>query len=487
MINRKLKKFIKILKSTKLSEKEKNLLRYRVSEFIAFNPIRGNTKVAKKSFYFSIFTFRTLSKTIALALILLVVVGGSGVTYASSSALPGDKLYQVKVNVNERIEEKLALTTEAKTQVHSTHVERRLNEARTLVQNQNLSPEKKEIVKTNLEKNVKSVTQSIESLKNEGKIEKALEMTSNISPVLETHKEILVKKNESKNNDIEGTSLSQELELETSVSVGSLIETIDIAIKQIEEVEETVIEKILDNQESLENLTSKNKEEVNNTINSIRASESQNTVETESEAVLETSTKSLEDKNSETVAVESSIEMKVLETNATDISAVTMTSAKLVAEPIIIKSEEDVESRIKKAEDLLIQAEIERVNKNYKEALVLSQKAKKIIRQIEIYRKIKAVETSAGAIHQTTEAQVTPQKDTVKKDEALLPATPENETMKPESETTENKLEAGLEIKKEEVKASIEITETDVIKSIEESNGLLRKINQANLEAQTRL
>lgn len=477
MINRSFKKFIKILKSTKLSEKEKSLLRYRVSEFMAFNPIRTDIKVAKKSFYFSVFTLRTLSKTLVIALILTIVVGGSGVTYASNSALPGDKLYQVKVNVNEKIEEKLALSSNAKIQVQSAHVERRLNEAITLVQNQNFSPEKKEIVKTNLERNVKSVTQSIESLKEEGKIERALEITSNISPILETHREILTRKTEQKDTD---TQVSQNTEIESEISTSSvdgLIETIETAIKQIEDIEETVIERILDNQESLENLTSRNKEEVNQIINSIRASENHDTSVPRSSSASEQTTELPEGEESE---ANMSVEI-ASESNESDANTLRITSATvLITEAPIIKSEEDVEARIKRAEDLLIQAEVERENKNYREALVLSQRAKKIIRQIEIYKKIRIVD----AANMPTE-----NKEEVKKSNEIQNDSTEikeGDAPNQETEITEEQTN-GVEIEGEN-ETSVEITEIDVIKSIEESNGLLQKINQTtSLEAQIRL
>ncbi|MEZ4114541.1 MAG: hypothetical protein R3B65_03915 [Candidatus Paceibacterota bacterium] len=112
-------------------------------------------------------------------------------SYASTDALPGDKLYNVKINVNEKIEEKLALTTEAKVTVQTQKVERRLTEAQKLADKKDLSPEKKEIIKTNLEKNVNEVAKSIKNLKDEGKIEEALDTTSKISPVLEAHKKVL--------------------------------------------------------------------------------------------------------------------------------------------------------------------------------------------------------------------------------------------------------------------------------------------------------
>ena len=98
-MSNKLKKFINYLQSFKMTEIEKAVLRSRIEEFIAFNPIRSDVPVPKDPKYFSIFTLRAIVKGMSLALSFLLIIGGGGISYASYDALPGDALYPIKINV----------------------------------------------------------------------------------------------------------------------------------------------------------------------------------------------------------------------------------------------------------------------------------------------------------------------------------------------------------------------------------------------------
>ncbi len=452
-MNKKMKKFIKILKSIRLSQKEKDVLRYKIEEFISFNPIRGDIHVPKKSFYFSIFTFRTLAKGVSLVLIALIVVGGSGVSYASTDALPGDKLYNVKINVNEKIEEKLAFTTEAKVTVQTQKVERRLTEAQKLVEKNDLSPEKKEIVKTNLEKNVAEVTKTITDLKDEGKIEEALDTTSKLTPVLEAHKKVLTEqKVEADLQTDTNTTMSFKTTVMMEDDTDSLLEGVDAAIKKVEEAEKNVIEKVEEDQKTAEEVTERNKEEVKNKIESLKKENIEIGIKTEEAKTAE---------NAEDVSLMSA------EIN----SDVAMDSALALPalRSIEIVSETDAELKVKEAESLLLKAEEAKANGNFKEALMLSQEAKKIIGQIEEYKKIKSVE----AVFEIKE--LSEQKATEKAPEE--PTAPVKET--------EIKTDVKTEIKNEVEVLPIDI-KAEAIRSLEETNASFKKINLSQ-STETRL
>ena len=447
-MNKKMKKFIKILKSIRLSQKEKDVLRYKIEEFISFNPIRGDIHVPKKSFYFSIFTFRTLAKGVSLVLIALIVVGGTGVSYASTDALPGDKLYNVKINVNEKIEEKLAFTTEAKVTVQTQKVERRLTEAQKLVEKNDLSPEKKEIVKTNLEKNVAEVTKTITDLKDEGKIEEALDTTSKLTPVLEAHKKVLTE--QKVEADLE-TEANTTMSLKTAVimedDTDSLLEGVDAAIKKVEEAEKNIIEKVEEDQKTAEEVTERNKEEVKNKIESLKKEN------------IEIGIKVQEDK-AEKKAAEDAEDVSIMSSEMKSDLVMDSALAMPALRSIEIVSETDAELKVKEAESLLIKAEEAKVNGSFKQALMLSQQAKKIIGQIEEYKKIKNVE----AVFESKE--LSEQNST--KTETLEYTVPVKET--------EIKTDIKTEIKNEVEVLPIDI-KAEAIKSLEETNASLKKIN----------
>lgn len=74
-----------------------------------------------------------LPRALAWALAAVVIAStGATATYASSLALPGEALYQVKVGVLEPAEAAFALTADAKADVAVAHLERRFQEAAAL-------------------------------------------------------------------------------------------------------------------------------------------------------------------------------------------------------------------------------------------------------------------------------------------------------------------------------------------------------------------
>ncbi|MDQ5901669.1 MAG: hypothetical protein QG580_384 [Patescibacteria group bacterium] len=447
-MNRNFKRLIKGAKEIKLSEKEKETLRYRISEFVSFNPIRGKNPAIRKSFYFSVFTLRNLSKGLAMVLVAVLVVGGTGVSYASTDSLPGDKLYTVKVNVNEKIEEKLAFTTEAKVVVQTQKVERRLTEVQKLAETKKLSPEKKEIVKHNLEKNISSVTKTIETLKEEGKTEKALDVVAMVTPVLEAHKEVLVEKNKQEKEEADSMIMmakfstpETESSEKTEEEFDKIIESVDAAIKKVEEVEEKVIDEIVKNEsETISDVAIKNTEEASQKIEEVKEN-----------LVVEND-----------LALFNNTEAKTAKTAPED----AMLMSTLSAEIILIEEtaqEFSIDQKIKEAEDLIKQSDLAKSVGNFKESLTLSQKAKKIIQQIEEYKKIK----SAEIIPATEETKEVP-KETVADPIKEAETTPSVEVKTDIKTETKTEINPGLNIKELEAAA---------IKSLEETNESLKKIN----------
>ncbi len=443
-----MKKFIKILKSISLSQKEKDVLRYKIEQFISFNPIRNEIHIPKKSFYFSIFTFRALGKAVSLVLIALIVVGGTGVSYASTDSLPGDKLYNVKINVNEKIEEKLAFSTEAKVVVQTQKVERRLTEAQKLVEKKDFSPEKKAIIKTNLEKNVKEVTESIEDLKEEGKIEEALNTTSKITPVLEAHKKVLTeqKVEADTNTEIQNESIESDSSFKMMAVLeesDSLLDSVNEAIKKVEDAEKEIIEEVTEDQKTAEEVTDKNTKEVSEKIESLKKENIEIDLK-DREEVKQKENAEVSDQSENTTEV-------MLMTEVTPDPTIDTTFNPLL-KSLQIVSETDAELKVKEAENLLLQAEEAKLLGDFKEALRLSQEAKKIIWQIEEYKKIKSVEAEVQSENTTK--------------------TPDVTSTKVESKT---EVSPVIEIKKDVL--PIEDIKAEAIKSIEETNASFKKIN----------
>lgn len=238
-----LKEFIKRAKAIKLSNEERSLLRSKISEFIAFTPIRGELPVIREKNYLSVFAVKHFIKATSLVLIFAVIVGGTGVSYAASSALPGDALYSIKININEGIEASLATTPEAKAVVQSNKVKRRLNEAQTLAKENKLSVDNQKIVIAKIEQHIDDLSKQIDILKENGDVTAILETTAKLTPVLEAHRDILKNRNdenESENGD-EGDS-----------NTNILVAQVDSSLKKVQEEEDSIIATVEDGAESSE-------------------------------------------------------------------------------------------------------------------------------------------------------------------------------------------------------------------------------------------
>ncbi len=82
----------------------------------------------KRSPYF-LFTYQF---RVVVAGLLVVVFASAGTAQAAQGALPGDLLYPIKININERVEVALAATPKTKANVEATIAQRRVQEALVL-------------------------------------------------------------------------------------------------------------------------------------------------------------------------------------------------------------------------------------------------------------------------------------------------------------------------------------------------------------------
>jgi len=140
-MEQKFNNLINTIKNEKMTEEEKTSIRFKVQTFIQNNPVT----IPIKTPYFSRFHFAHAGRIFATGL-LLMVIGTGGLSYSSASALPGDLLYPVKINFNEKIEEKFASTPEQKIALRQKRIETRFSEVETLINNKKITPENNSVV-----------------------------------------------------------------------------------------------------------------------------------------------------------------------------------------------------------------------------------------------------------------------------------------------------------------------------------------------------
>ncbi len=424
-----LKNFIKRAKDVRLSEDERGLLRSRILEFISFNPIRGKTPVIHQRTYVSIFEFRHFMKAASLVLIVAVVIGGTGVSYAASKALPGEMLYAVKVNINEGVEETLATTPQAKLAIQSEHIQKRLDEVQMLRKEKKLSPETQKIVADKITEHTEDVIKSIDDLKKEGDVTTVLETTSTLTPVLEANLDVL--KNQNTKDNASGT----EPAIEPLVA-----QVVDDSIKAVQDQENAVIASVQDDTDTEESnaqttvvtmkmattppdttaasaSSTEEKRETQKAANDIKE------ISRQLEKLVKDRLDTAKEKISEIKAEEKLKEVELEKHTLTDLDVdtgsatttpdairATSTDADLSLSteiqtnsleeslpPLspstpILEKDLFIETRIKTAETLLRNAQRLFDNGRFKEALMLAQEVNKIASEIEAHKNLKGLD-----------------------------------------------------------------------------------------------
>jgi hypothetical protein len=112
----------------KLSDAQKKHMRHMVFEYVSMKPV-ADTAHTKKPVSYTLFSFIAHKRAFtALVVTTLVLTSGSGVAFASQDALPGDKLYPIKI-ATEEVRETLAIRQETKARIVLERAERRLAES----------------------------------------------------------------------------------------------------------------------------------------------------------------------------------------------------------------------------------------------------------------------------------------------------------------------------------------------------------------------
>jgi hypothetical protein len=134
------------LSGASLSEREKDSIRARLRGFMDTYPARAPFSVRMLDAFsaiagMSVLQMQRRSVQFSAAALALVLVAGTGVAYAAGSALPGEPLYGVKVNIEEPIQGAFATSAQAQAEWGAQLATRRLAEAETLAAQNKLTPQ----------------------------------------------------------------------------------------------------------------------------------------------------------------------------------------------------------------------------------------------------------------------------------------------------------------------------------------------------------
>jgi len=150
---KKIEEQLKILQKTVMDTEEKSAIRNAVVSYTRENPILVRKPDHSRLQYGTSDTInnKIITKTrMTIALIIALLLSG-GTSFAAESALPGDILYPIKVNVNEKAQEIIAVSNESETKVQAKLAGRRLEEAEKLAVSGKLNAETSKDLKARFE------------------------------------------------------------------------------------------------------------------------------------------------------------------------------------------------------------------------------------------------------------------------------------------------------------------------------------------------
>ena len=191
-MTRNLKKLFEQLREERLDARERDNMRQgllkMVRNSVAERHIEQESEGPKFSFL-SLMTRRLISMP-AIIIAIIVVLSG-GVSVAARSALPGDVLYPVKLEINENLKTAFAFSEEAKANAETSIAAERLEEAEQLAARGELGTDVATKLSQRFEARAENLNDIIDRLEADGKTEAAANLTAALETTLSVHNQIL--------------------------------------------------------------------------------------------------------------------------------------------------------------------------------------------------------------------------------------------------------------------------------------------------------
>ncbi|HSE56735.1 MAG TPA: hypothetical protein VLB02_01475 [Candidatus Paceibacterota bacterium] len=170
------------LKRITLTATEQHAMRSRLAHYVQETPIETQSM-------FEVFVSHGLR--VALSSFLFFILIGGSVSALANSSLPGDPFYNVKLNVNEKVQEWLTKNTpEQKVAFQQERIENRLKEIQLLAETKTLTKEKRAVAEEALSKHTTKFSAELGELSLK-QPEAALKATAKLEETLRVQKDAL--------------------------------------------------------------------------------------------------------------------------------------------------------------------------------------------------------------------------------------------------------------------------------------------------------
>jgi len=183
-------------KKISLTKEEKSSVRNILISYSKKSPYYSGIISSRRLFDF---VFLSNKKVLISAFIILILILGTGTSYAAEGSLPGDMLYPIKVNVNEQIAHLTSFTSESKAKLNTKIIKKRLEEADRLASKGKLNEVTKDKIVKGLEKASVGLDKDLLELIDKKDFKNISELNSILKISLDNHKKSLEEKAEEKN------------------------------------------------------------------------------------------------------------------------------------------------------------------------------------------------------------------------------------------------------------------------------------------------
>lgn len=188
-MNNKFNKTIEQLKSIKMTPEEKSKILLSLKSTMEYNPVRSMPiKTIRQAHgmapYFFGMQFGKFATVMAVA---LIVVLGSGASGAAANSIPGDLLYPIKININEKLQLTLTKNPINKIKLEQKLLVTRLTEIQKLSNSKNLNEKSVTIAERGLTRQTDILNDEILKLRNQKNDSLAIKISDNMNQSFTSH------------------------------------------------------------------------------------------------------------------------------------------------------------------------------------------------------------------------------------------------------------------------------------------------------------
>jgi len=218
-----MKNLFKKIKLEQMTNAERVHMTSNLKSFMAANPVVNPVPTATPSPFYTNFFFNHKILATAFAFIL-IVSATSGTSQIAQNSLPGDLLYSIKINFNEKLETFTTFSDEDRVLVEAKHLDTRIMEAVALETSQKLEGTIKTEVENRFKQNLQETVARIDALESKGDKEITKKVKSEIEASLSNNIVIIDKILENKKSNEEDTILTMKAAPESTPTMTVAIE-----------------------------------------------------------------------------------------------------------------------------------------------------------------------------------------------------------------------------------------------------------------------